>query len=262
MPARHKGAISFGLVHIPVQLYKTTRDIDISFNQLCKETKERVRYKKFCPNCKKEIKTADIVKGYQYEKDKYVIMSDEELDQLKTETDRTIHILQFTKLTDINDIYYEKNFYAVPEKGGEKAFELLHQAMLNQKVVAIAKTVMGTKEQLLALCPNEEGILFKTLFYEDEIESVPKVVNKQKLTKSEMTMAKTLIDTMTSPFHPEEFEDEYQKRLRLAIEAKIAGKEITEPKAEEKDTVIDLMEALKQSVAMNKKPAGKRRPQA
>lgn len=258
MPARHKGAISFGLVHIPIQLYKTTHDNDISFNQLCKETKERIKYKKFCPHCNKEVKTSDIVKGYQYEKDKYIIMSDEELEQLKSETDRTIHILQFTKLDEIDDIYYEKNFYAIPEKGGEKAFELLHQAMLEEKSVAIAKTVMGTKESLLALCPTKEGILVKTLFYEDEIESIPKEIPAQKIAKNELTMAKTLIKSMAQPFDPSQYEDEYQKRLKAAIEAKIDGKEISEAKHEDSTNIMDLMDALKQSVAMSKKAAPKR----
>ena len=115
MAVAHKGAISFGLVHIPIQLYRTTQDTAISFNQLCKDTHERVKYKKYCPNCDKELKSEDIVKGYQYEKDKYVIMTNDEIEKLKVEKDRTIQIQHFTSLANINDLYYEKNYYAVPQ---------------------------------------------------------------------------------------------------------------------------------------------------
>ena len=168
MAVAHKGAISFGLVHIPIQLYRTTQDTAISFNQLCKDTHERVKYKKYCPNCDKELKSEDIVKGYQYEKDKYVIMTNDEIEKLKVEKDRTIQIQHFTSLANINDLYYEKNYYAVPEKHAEKAYELLRKAMQEENVVAVAKTVIGTKETLLALCPSDEEIIVKTLFYEEE----------------------------------------------------------------------------------------------
>ncbi len=113
MAVAHKGAISFGLVHIPISLYRTTQDNHIAFNQLCKSSKQRVRYKKFCGNCEKELKADDIVKGYQYEKDKYVIMTQAELDAMKTEKDRSIHILQFCDLHDIDDIYYEKKLFHI-----------------------------------------------------------------------------------------------------------------------------------------------------
>ena len=134
MAVAHKGAISFGLVHIPIQLYRTTQDTAISFNQLCKDTHERVKYKKYCPNCDKELKSEDIVKGYQYEKDKYVIMTNDEIEKLKVEKDRTIQIQHFTSLANINDLYYEKNYYAVPEKHAEKAYELLRKAMQEENV--------------------------------------------------------------------------------------------------------------------------------
>ena len=251
MAAAHKGAISFGLVHIPVQLFKTTQNNDISFNQLCKETKERIRYRKFCPNCKKEVKSSDIVKGYQYEKDKYVVMQDDELEAIKTEKDRTIHILQFTQLEDIDDIYYEKNYYAIPEKTAEKAYELLRSAMYAQKVVAIAKTVMHTKETLLALCPKEDGILIKTLFYKDEIASQPKDIVQPKTNKTELSMAKQLIKSMTKAYDPDAFHDEYQERLYALIMDKVKGNDVvySDQGNTASTTPIDLMDALKQSIA-------------
>lgn len=260
MAVAHKGAISFGLVHIPIQMYRTTRDVDISFNQLCKKTHERVHYKKYCGHCDKELKAADIVKGYQYEKDKYVIMDNEEIDALKAEKDRTITILQFTQLQEIDDIYYEKNYYAVPEKHAEKAYELLRDAMARLSVVAIAKTVIGTKETLLALCPDDDGILVKTLFYEEEIAENPKAFARPKLVKAESDMAKQLIQSLTKPFDPSDYHDEFQERLRSAIEEKISGQHIVHASDRKQDTAtpVDLMEALQQSLS-EMKPKGRRR---
>lgn len=259
MAVAHKGAISFGLVHIPVSLYRSTRDNDISFNQLCKETKQRIHYKKYCANCNKELKSEDIVKGYQYEKDKYVIMTNEEIEAIKSEKDKTIHILQFCELKDVNDIYYEKNYYAIPETGGEKAFELLRKAMLEEGKVAIAKTVLGTKETLMALCPQEDGILMKTLFYYDEVVDLPKAYKHPTVNKSELTMAKQLIQAMVSPFQAEVYHDEYQERLMNAIEEKINGNKIVSPKAAKTNDIADLMDALKQSVALQKKPSTRKK---
>lgn len=259
MAAAHKGAISFGLVHIPIQLYRTTRDNDISFHQLCKDTHERVRYKKYCPHCKKELTSKDIVKGYQYEKDQYVIMSDDELERIKTEKDKTIHILQFTKPEEIPDIYYEKNYYAVADRYAMKAYELLRKSMYALGVVAIAKTVITTKETLLALCPMEKGILVKTLFYQDEILEMPQEEAKPKLNKNEIDMAKQLIKSMTKNYDPNIYFDEYQARLKKALEEKIQGHEIVHPAVKDAgETPIDLMEALKQSVAAMQKSGRKR----
>lgn len=259
MAIAHKGAISFGLVHIPIALHKTTQDNDISFNQLCKKSKQRVRYKKFCGNCEKELKAEDIVKGYQYEKDKYVIMTQAELDALKTEKDRSIHILQFCDLSDIDDIYYEKNYYAIPDSGSEKAYELLRLAMMQSSKVAVAKTVLGTKETLLALCPKEDHILIKTLFYHDEIAAIPKAFAHPKISAQETKIALQLMKAMDAPFEPSQYEDEYQQRLMDALQKKIQGQEIVKAEATEADSIADLMDALKQSVVMQKKSGSMRK---
>lgn len=260
MAVAHKGAISFGLVHIPIQLYRTTQDTAISFNQLCKDTHERVKYKKYCPNCDKELKSEDIVKGYQYEKDKYVIMTNDEIEKLKVEKDRTIQIQHFTSLANINDLYYEKNYYAAPEKHAEKAYELLRKAMQEENVVAVAKTVIGTKETLLALCPSDEEIIVKTLFYEEELVENPKTILHPDIDKAELNMAKQLITSMSKPFEPETYHDEFQERLRNAIEEKIDGHQIlhSSDRKEDHKTPIDLMEALKQSIEATK-PKTKRK---
>lgn len=251
MAVSHRGAISFGLVHIPVGLYTATQDNDIHFNQLCKEDGSRVRYKKVCANCGKEVKNEDIVKGFEYEKDQYVIMTDEDFEKAKSEKDKTIHILHFTDLSNIRPLYYDKTYHAIPEKGGDKAFELLRRAMKEEGKVAIAKTVMGTKEKLLALIPTEEGILTETLFFADEIKDPPKETKRSEVSEGELQMAKTLIGAMVQEFDPSQYKDEYKERLWQIINSKIQGREITAPK-ETVVSVVDLMEALKQSLAQAK----------
>ena len=250
MAVAHKGSISMGLVLIPVGLYKTTVDNDIHFNQLCRESKQRIQYKKYCRHCDTEVTSDDIIKGYEYEKGKYVVMTNEELEKLKTKKDKTIHILQFAKISEVNRIYFEKDYYAVPDSGAEKAYELLRQSLLAEKKVAIAKTVMGTNEKLLVLYPTKNGIIVKTLFYEDEIASMPKSVPKMKLDENELNMAKLLIQNMTKPFEAAAYRDEYQARLREAIMKKIQGQEIVAVDSGEPSNVIDLMEALQKSLEL------------
>ena len=243
-----KTAISFGLVHIPVSLHTATTNADIRFNQLHRETKERIRYKKTCSNCGEEVTAEDIVKGFEYEKGKYVIVTDDDFEKIKTEKDRTIQILHFADLNQIDPVYYDKTYHTIPELGGEKAFELLRRAMLDENKIAIAKTVIGTKETLLALIPRDEGIMAETMFYEDEIKELPKTYTKQPVGEAELAMAKTLISSMIKPFDTSQYRDEYQARLKELISQKIAGKETVTPASELQGNVIDLMEALKKSV--------------
>ena len=255
MAAAHEGSISMGMVLIPIGLYKTTVDNDIHFNQLEKESKARIKYKKYCSHCGKEVAPSDIIRGYEYEKDKYVVMTDDELERIKTRKDKTIHILQFAKISEVDMIYYEKDYYAIPEAGAEKAFELLRQSLLSEKKVAIAKTVMGTNEKLLVLYPMKDGLIVKTLFYEDEIAAIPKQIPKMKLDEKELEMARLLIQNMTRPFDAAQYRDEYQTRLREAIMKKIQGQEIVTADNGAPDNVIDLMEALQKSIDLTRKDA-------
>lgn len=253
MAVAHKSAISVGMLYIPVGLYKTTKDVSVSFNQLCKGTNERIKYKKICPSCNKEVSGDSIIKGYEYEKDKYVTFTEDELEKIKNKKDKTIHILHFTKLADVDQIFYEKNYYVIPEPGAEKACELLKQAMLSQKKVAIAKTVIGTTENLIVLYPTKDGIIAKTLFYQNEIQAIPIATTKPEVSKPEIDMAKAMIDSMTKEFEPSQYHDEYQERLRDAIETKIAGKQIISSDTSTPTNVIDIMEAMKKTVEMAKK---------
>ena len=252
MAIAHKTVISFGLVAIPISMYTATQDNDIHFNQLHKEDNSRIKYKKSCSHCGKEITTKDIIKGYEYDKEHYVVVTDDDLEKIKTEKEKTIQILHFAQLNQISPIFYDKTYQAIPEAGGDKAFELLRAALMSEQKIAIGKTVMGTRETLLAIIPREDGILISKMYYEDEIKDLPKSYNKPEIIDAELTMAKALINSMVTPFNPAEYKDEYQVKLRELLETKIAGKDIVASKSEEPSNIINLMDALKASIEQNK----------
>lgn len=197
-PIREKERPEYS-VHIQKPLFDNhkAKDDKISFNLLHQECGSRIQQKRVCPVCGKEVSNDDLVKGYEYEKGKYVTLTDDDFEKIKTEKDKTIHILQFTDLENINPIYFEKSYYAIPDAGGEKAFELLRTAMLDENKVAIAKTFIGnaatSSETLLALVPTSQGILIETLFYESEVKPLPKNYAKPAVVETELTMAKTMI---------------------------------------------------------------------
>lgn len=255
MAVSHRGAISFGMVHIPVGLYTATQDNDIHFNQICKEDGSRVKYKKVCANCGKEVSGADILKGFEYEKGRYVTLTDDDFEKAKTEKDRTIHILHFTDLSAIRPVFYDKTYHAIPEQGGEKAFELLRKAMKEEGKVAIAKTVLGTKEKLLALIATDDGIMIETMFFNDEVKEAPKKIAQPEVSEQELSMAKLLIGSMEKTFEPAAYKDEYRERLWEIINAKIQGKEIIAAPESTGGTVINLMDALKASIEKQKADA-------
>lgn len=243
-----KSVIAFGMVAIPIAMFTATQDKDIHFNQLHKADNSRIRYKKTCGHCGKEIKSEDIIKGYEYDEDKYVVITDEEIEKIKTEKEKSIQILHFAQLNQISPVYYDKTYQAAPEPGGEKAFELLRSALMAEQKIAIGKTVLGTKDTLMAIIPREEGILISTMFYADEVKALQRQFNKPQISEQELNMAKVLINSMDTPFDPEKYKDEYQARLRELIEAKIAGKEVVAAEPVSAGKVIDLMEALRASV--------------
>lgn len=249
-----KTVISFGLVAIPVALYTATQDNDIHFNQLHKEDGQRVKYKKTCSHCGKEVTSDDIIKGYQVDSEHYVTVSEEELDAIKTEKEKSIQILHFANLNQISPIYYDKSYHVVPQAGGDKAFELLRQALMQEQKIAIGKTVMGTHETLMSIIPREDGILISTMHFEDEVRSIPKSYDKPAISEQELGMAVTLINSMDTPFSPASYKDEYQVKLRELVESKLNGNQIVAAKTQE-DTgnIIDLMEALEKSIQGNSK---------
>lgn len=248
-----KTVITFGMVAIPIAMVTATQDNDIHFNQLHKEDNSCIQYKKTCAHCGKEISSKDIIKGYEYDKDKYVVITDDEIEKIKTEKEKSIQILHFAQLNQISPVYYEKTYQAAPEPGGEKAFELLRAALMGEQKIAIGKTVIGTKDTLMAIIPREDGILISTMFYDDEVKELQKQYTKPEVSEQELNMARTLVSSMDTPFEPSKYKDEYQSRLRELIETKISGKEIVAAESEGAVKVIDLMDALKASVEKAKK---------
>lgn len=247
-----KGAISFGLVTIPVKLFAATESKEIKFNYLHKECKTPISYQKFCPTCQKELSTADIVKGYEYEKGKYVILQDEDFEKLPLDSIKAVQILDFVDLKEIDPIYYMKSYFLAPDDFGVKAYKLLYQALLETGKIAIAKIFLRTKENLATLRIYQNCLLLETMFYPDEVrspKSVPELnLEDVKIQENELQMAKSLIDNLTSTFDPGKYTSDYRQKLYDLIQAKIADQEITEVQRPEDTKVIDLLEALKASV--------------
>ena len=248
MAYSYKGAITFGLVYIPITLSLSVKEQDIGFNMLDKKTKSRVKYQKTCVDCNNEIvKNEDIVKGYQYEKGKYVIFTDEDFEKIKSSKDKNITIEQFVDIDEIDPIYFDKAYYVKPT-GADKAYQVLLKAMESAKKAGIAKTVLGTKETLVLLRVRDGKMLINTLYFHSEIQQAP-VVEKSKLTKKELDLAKNLINQMSGKFEPEKYKDEYHIKLKKAIKRKIAGNEIVETEQEKEPVkIINLMEALQKSL--------------
>ncbi len=253
MAASFKGAISFGLVNIPVELVTATQESDISFNLLHK-CGGRIRYKKTCPDCGiEDVKQSDIVKGYEYDDDKYITITQAEFDSIKMEKDKNINILHFSDIGNVDPLYYEKSYYVV-SKNSEKPYSLLRQAMLDTGMIAVARLVIGTKEHMAIIRPLKDGMVLETLYYNDEIRALP-TPEPSDPKKAELDMAKQLISSMTGTFSPDEYANAYRERVMALIDAKVSGKKISAPKSKKTAEVIDLMEALKRSVAeTNSKP--------
>ena len=259
--AGRKGAIAFGLVYIPVELFTATQDDAVRFNQLAKDSMKRVRYVKTCPDCKRELKPEDIVKGYQYEKGKYVVVDDEELDAIKTDADRAMKIVQFSDIDEVPPLYFEKPYQVVAQPGGEKALELLRRAMVDEGKIAIGTTVLGNSETPIALIPHDDDLVMMTLHYQSEVKDIPKTLQHPDVADEELSMAKQLVESMTAPFDPSRFRNTYQEKLMQLIQDKIAGKQIVaESQEAQPSNIINLMDALSASRRATARTAGRRSP--
>lgn len=259
-----KGAISFGLLHIPMSLHTATQDNDLHFNQLCKEDGSRVKYKKVCASCGKEVGAQDIVKGFELSPGQYITLTDEDFERAKTKKDKTIQILHFADLSDIRPIYFDKTYHLVPEIGGDKPYELLRRCMLEEHSIAIAKGVIGQSEHLIALIPTDTGILAETLLFQDEVKSMPKEPAKPDLSEQELTMGKTIINSMKESFDAAKYHDEYRERLWEIIQAKANNEETVQAPEEQPNNVISMMDALERMVQQanstdKKNPSTKKR---
>jgi DNA end-binding protein Ku len=251
-----KGHLTFGLVSLPIKLFTAARGETISFNQLHKEDHSRVKQKLFCASCEKEISRAEIVKGYEYEKDRYVVIDDEDIKKMAPKTARVMEILEFVKEAEVDPVYFESSYYMAPEEAGEKPYSLLLEALKRSGFVALAKIAMHNREHIVILRPSLEGITLHTMYFEDEIRKTEAFrADTSNVSKRELDMAMMLVDALAAKFEPGKYKDNYRENLRAMIEAKIAGQEVVAPVEAQQVKVIDIMDALKASLAALKKPA-------
>jgi DNA end-binding protein Ku len=251
-----KGHLTFGLVSMPVKLYSAARSETVSFNQLHKHDNSRVKQVIYCQAEDKPIQRSEIVKGYEYEKDKYVVIEDEDIKKVAPKTAKTMEILEFVKSADVDPIYFESSYYMAPDDAGEKPYALLFEGLKQTGYCALAKIAMHNREHVVFLRPSAKGIQMHTMYYKDEIRMVDEFRTDTSLVKpAELAMAKTLIETLAAEFEPEKYSDAYRANLKAMIQAKIEGKQTVEPPEEAHlAPVIDIMEALKMSLENAKKP--------
>ncbi len=245
MPNIHSN-ISFGLVNIPVLMNPIIRNNDTSFNQLHKKCLNRIKYIKYCEHCKEEVKEKDIIKGYEYEPDKYLTFPKEELDKLKPEQEKEIEIVSFVKISEIDPAYFEKSYILGTEKTS-KAYNLFCEALKKVKKVALAKTVLGSKFYYCILRFTPSGIIMTTLFFQEEV-NIPEVNIDSNVKEKELELAIKLINERSAKFEPSKYQDEYQDNIRKAIDAKLNGKEVKNVKRKGKEQISDLLEALEKSL--------------
>jgi DNA end-binding protein Ku len=253
-----KGAVSFGMVSIPIKLYTATDEKDISFNQLHKTDHERIRYQRYCPADDEVVELSDIVKGYEISPGQYVVLENEDFEKVPVDTTHTIEITDFVPADQIDPIYYQKTYYLEPDKVGAKPFALLREVLKDSKLVALAKVTLRQKEQLATLRIYNNTLALETMFYADEIRSTEEfdVPADQKIGERELQMAKSLVDMLTGDFEPEKYQDNYRDALLELIEQKAQGQEISRPSAPAASKVTDLMEALRASVENARRERG------
>jgi DNA end-binding protein Ku len=260
------GAISFGLVNVPVKLYSATSPKAVRFHQLSKTTGVRIRQKRVDPTTDQEVPYEEIVKGYEITPDKYVVIEPEELDALDPKATKTIDIEEFVDLDQIDPIYYDHSYYLAPATGGAKAYRLLLDAMRESGKVGIGRVVLRSKQQLAALRPTGDVLTLTTMLWGDEVLSPDRLdelesVEEAEATDRELKMAEQLIESLSGDFEPERFKDEYREQVLDLIERKAAGEEIAvQPQAEEPAAAPDLMAALEASLAAVRSDGEKKEP--
>src|SRR3954468_10970665 len=251
-----KGHLIFGMVSFPIRLFSAARSETISFNLLHKTDHSRIRQVTYCAAEDKPIQRSETVKGYEYEKDHYVVIEDEDIKKVAPRTAKVMEILEFVKADQVDPIYLEASYYVAPDEGGEKAYALLFTALKDSGYYGVAKVAMHNREHIIMLRPGDKGIVSHTMYYQDEIRQVDEFRTDTSLVKDkELAMAKMLISSLEENFEPQKYHDEYRLNLQRMIEAKIEGKKVVAAPSEHIAPVIDIMEALKRSLAEKRKPA-------
>lgn len=243
-----RGALSFGTVNIPVKLYTATRSNDISFNLLHAKDEARIRMARVCSEEEDEVPSSEIVKGFEYEKDQYIVITDEDLDQLPLPTKHRVEITDFVKSDEVDPIYYEKSYYLQPEPVGEKAFGLLLKLLNDKGVQGIGKVAIREKERLCSVRAKDGVLMLSTMRYADEVDLDHEPPAETKVSDAELQMAFALIEMLQKPFTPEEYQDTYREALLELIRAKLEGKELPEAAPKPATEEVDLVAALQASV--------------
>ena len=251
-----KGHLTFGLVSFPIRLFSAARSETITFNLLHKDDHSRIRQVTYCQAEDKPVPRSELVKGYEYEKDHYVEIEDEDIKKVAPKTAKVMEILEFVKAGDVDPVYLESSYYVAPDEGGEKPYALLFQALRESSYYGVAKVAMHNREHIIILRPGAKGILSHTMYYQDEIRQVEEFRTDTSLVKDkELAMAKMLISALEAEFEPQKYHDDFRENLQKMIEAKIDGRKVVATPETHIAPVIDIMEALKKSLAEKRKPA-------
>jgi DNA end-binding protein Ku len=243
-----KGYLTFGLISIPIRLFSAARTERIGLNQLHNVCKTRIRMPLYCPQCERQVPRNEIVKGYEYEKDQYVLFDEAEIDKIEPQSARAMEILEFVKVDEIDPLYFDASYYVTPEE----AYQLLLDAMEESNYAAIAKLTMHQREHIVVVRPRTKGMTLHTMFYTNEIREVAeygKIDAASEPKPAEKKLAEQLIESLAAPFEPNKYKDNYMESMEKMIEAKRQGLEIAEAPHPKLAPVIDLMEALKKSIA-------------
>lgn len=254
-----KGYITFGLITIPIRLYTAARTDRVSFNQIHGVCGSRIKQQTFCPRCDRVVERNELVKGYEVEKDRYVIINDDDIKTVAPPSSDSMEIFEFVKAQDIDPIYYDASYFMVPEEAGKKAYHLLFETMRKSGYSALAKITMHQREYTIVVRPHADGLLLHTMFYPEEVREVPEFRQDPNITvkPQEVQLAEKLVEGLATDFQPEKYHDEYQSRLKQMIEAKREGQVVEGTAPRKLAPVIDLMAALQKSLGElpRRKPA-------
>jgi DNA end-binding protein Ku len=254
-----KGYITFGLITIPVRLYAAARTERVSFNQIHSPCGSRIKQQTFCPHCDRVVERSELVKGYEVEKERYVIVNDDEIKSVAPPTSDNMEIYEFVKAEGIDPIYFDASYFMVPEEAGKKAYHLLFETMKKSGYSAVAKITMHQREYTVTIRPHSDGLLLHTMFYPEEVRDVPEFRRDHSVTvkPQEVELAQKLVEGLAAEFDPSKYHDEYQGRLMQMIEAKREGQNVEAEAPKKRAPVIDLMQALQKSLGElpKRKPA-------
>lgn len=258
-----KGYLTFGLISVPIRLFAAARTERVSFHQIHEVCNTRIKQQLYCPHCERVVERSEIVKGYEIEKNRWVVVEDEEIKKIAPASTDTMDIQQFVKLSDVDPLYFDTSYYAVPEDPGRKAYQLLVKTMEKTGYAAIAKVGMHQREYVVIIRPRENGLTLHTVYYPNEVREVPEYgkTDHVEIKPQEIQLAEQLVRNLAGPFEPQQYEDEYQKRLLHLVEAKAEGRTVQGTQHRKMAPVVDLMQALQKSLAAaERKPESKAPP--